>query len=1027
MSFIPLHIETGYTFLKSSILIANLIKEAKNDGYSTLGICDRYVMYGFPKFNQECLKNNIKPIFGLDAKIDDFLDISLFIKNEEGYKNLCYISTILQKDNTISSEEIKDLTKGLIAVVPTNKNEIFNSIDDKLFAHNLNKYTSLFDQFLIGIEIYNKEMIPHVDLIRSFAQQYAYETIAFPLVRYLKKDDAISIKLLEAIKNQTSISIEEPIDNSDYFFKTKDEITKFYSLHELDNCKNIFKDLDFTFLKKRGELLHFDPSKDASILLKEKIFEGLKIRNIELKDNEEYRSRLNYEYLTIEKMGYCDYFLIVQDYVKYARNNDILVGPGRGSAAGSLVSYLLGITEVDPLKFNLLFERFLNPQRKTMPDIDIDFQDTRRDEVFNYLINKYGIERCSRVIAFQTFGAKQSLRDITKAIGYPNAKADEIAKTIPNNYNANNYTLDYAYANIPTFKEKIDENIDNQRIFKLAHSIEGLPRQKGLHAAGLILDNNDLRRSIPLTYENGIDLVTQYEKDYLEDQGFLKMDLLGLTHLTTIANCLKIIKAKKNIDLNYLDIPYNDKKIFDLIKEKRTMGIFQLDTSAAGNALSYIKPSCFNDIVATISLDRPGPMAQIPAFALRKEGKAKITYLSPSLEPILKDTYGIIVYQEQIMQIARVYAGFSFAKADLFRRAISKKHQSELIQMRDDFTKGALKNNHNIKEINSLFDLILKFASYGFNKSHAVCYAMIACQEAYLKTYYGCEFYMAILDQEYGSNDVKFAKYISEIRKNNIEILLPNINYSTTNFELVDNKLLMPLTGINNFPRLVILNILNERNKNGLFKDFLDFVVRMYQSSDPITENQIQKLIDAGVFDTLYPNRKSLKQSVPYAIQYASTSVLSTNNLFENFGISFKYVDTEDDLIERIKNEKEALGVMISDSFLNHIDKNLFTKYQITKISDLLENKETTILCAISHIKTTKIKKGKDAGKPMAFVSAYDETGEIELIVFSDVYAIYANKLVENNIVIVTGRLQKKYNNNDYNFVVKDINYEEKI
>ena len=1006
MSYIPLHIRTGYTFLKSGITIPKLIKFAKECNFKYLGISDLNVMYGFPKFNELCLKSGITPLFGMDVEIGENI-ISLFVQNEVGYINLCHLSSYIQRGNILDLDTLKNYTEGLKAVFPIS-NKLFASVDENTFSTALFKYSKIFKEFFIGIEIYTKEEVKKADLIRSFAQQYSYQCIAFPKVQYLKKSDAIVTQLLKAIEIQSTTDYKEiPVD-SHYFLKTNEEITKFYSPSELENCALLLENYDFNLKIKRGKLLHYDPLKNSDELLISKLHKGLKFRNIELENNKVYRDRLNYEYLTIKKMGYSDYFLIVQDYVNYAKNNNIPVGPGRGSAAGSLISYLLNITDVDPLKYDLLFERFLNPQRKSMPDIDVDFSDLKRDLVFEYLKKKYSYKRCARVIAFQTFGAKQALRDITKAIGFPNNIADQISKTIPANFNANNFDLDYAYEHIPAFKAIIDSTPDYSIIFNLAHLIEGLPRQKGLHAAGLIIDNEELENSIPLTYEGENEQVTQYEKDYLEEQGFLKMDLLGLTNLSTIEACIENVKKNRNIDIDLSKISLDDPKIYNLIKSGSTMGLFQLDTSAANNALGYIKPSKFMDVVATISLDRPGPMEQIPLYSRRKERKEKVTYIDKSLGPILKETYGIIVYQEQIMQICRVFAGFSYAEADLFRRAISKKHQSELLKLKDSFTLGAQKKGHDLKTINEIYNLILKFASYGFNKSHAVSYAMIACQEAYLKANYGPEFYIAILDQQYGSNDAKFSKYVSEIKKAKINLLLPSINKSGANFSLENGSLRMPLLGISGFPSLVTFNIINERNKNGEFKDFIDFVLRMYRTPDKISETNLAKLVDAGCFDELYPNRKSLKMSITPALSYASATIYNENSLFEDFGLKFDYIETKDDPEERIANELNSIGVMISDSPLRHVDLSRYKKLVITPISELKNNVTSYILVIINSIKTIQVKNGKDKGKPMAFLGVFDESGEIDVTVFADDYAKNINNIVKNNILLIKGKVQPR-------------------
>ena len=1015
MGFIPLHIRSGYSFLKSGILFKNLFEMAKECGYEELGLADLNVMYGVPEFISYAKKYNIKPIIGMDIKCEKYF-FSLFVKNETGYSNLCRITSLISRSKLLEKEltfaEISLYFDGLICVLPIGYNEIFKEVNDNLKKEML-FLSKVFKDLFIGIEIYQKEQIPHVNLIREFATKYSYETIAFPYIRYLKKEDAIVINILDAIRQNTTIEQNiDPID-SHYFFKTKEEIVKFYTTLELKDCEKIRDLIDFDFKKKRGELIHYldeDDEKTKDFFI-QKIKEGAKKLNLDLNDKV-YKNRLNYEYLTIKNLGYINYFLVVQDYVNYAKENTIPVGPGRGSAAGSLISYCLGITDVNPIKYNLLFERFLNAKRNSLPDIDIDISDIRREEVIAYLIKKYGSEKIARVSAFQTIAAKQAIRDTARVFGFPASFIGELSKTIPNNFkdeNNKNFSLDYAYEHIPAFKNAIDTDVDYKFIFEKAHYIEGLPRQRGLHAAGIILNNDSLLDKIPVDYENENELVVQYEKDYLEQQGFLKMDILGLSNLTVIDNCLKKIKKTRNIDIKMEDIPYETPEIFDLIADNRTMGIFQLDTSAAFNAIANIHPSSFLDVVATISLDRPGPMQFIPSFSRRKFGKEKITYLSNELIPILKETYGIIVYQEQIMQIAQAYASFSFNDADIFRKAISKKDRQELLEMKQKFIKGSVANKHSGVEASNLFENILKFANYGFNKSHAVCYAMIACKEAYLKANYPIEFYCAILDQQYGSNDTKFSRYLAEIRKGKINIYLPNINESTLRFEMWNNGLLMPLLGIGGLQSRIVLAIIEEREAHGKFDSFINFVIRMTYAREKISDSVLSKLVDAGAFDSLYSNRKALKMSIPNAIQYANTVKSQEGKLLNNFGMEYVIPNVIDDPIERLENECLALGVMISDTPLNHLPNDL-KEIKHVSISDLKPNSTATVIGIVRSIKNIVVKNGKDKGKPMAFVTIFDETSEVDLTIFSSIWAECVNEVEINKIAIVSGKYEIRNN-----------------
>ena len=1011
MAFIPLHIRSSYTFLESGILFDSLFNTAKEYGYTHMGITDLNVMFGVPEFNKFAKKSKIKPIFGMDLKVEKYT-LSLFAKNENGYQNLCQISSLINQKTSdykeTTFEEIKPLLNDLICVVSTSDNPFFDEINDET-RKEMFALSKIFKSIFIGLEIHSKEQVNHANLIRDFAQNYSYDVVAFPFVCYLKKEDALVLDITHAIKGNTTLERDFEPSFTGFYFKNAAEIQYFYQNSEIENTNLVASLAEFDFDNKRGKLINYlasDEEKTREYFI-EKINEGAKKHGLDI-SNPTYKNRLNKEFVTIKKLGYMNYFLVVADYVNYAKLHDIPVGPGRGSAAGSLIAYCLGITDVDPIKYNLLFERFLNIKRHSMPDIDIDISDVRREEVITYLIEKYGYERVARVCSFQTIAAKQAIRDIGRAFRVENAIINEISKTIPNNFkddSTKNFSLDYAYQTIPAFKNIIDNDSLYKFVFDKAHLIESLPRQRGLHAAGVVLNDEPLSKIMPLDYESKYYQITQFEKDFLEDQGFLKMDLLGLSNLTVIDQCLKKIEKTRGIKLKMDEIPYDTPEIFDLIKDLKTMGLFQLDTSAAYNALVNIRPANFLEVVATISLDRPGPMQFIPSYSRRKEKKEKITYLSPELESVLKETYGIIVYQEQIMQIAQIYAGFDFSDADIFRKAISKKDKNELLEMKGKFISGAIRRGHSEKQAETLFNQIEKFANYGFNKSHAVSYAMIACKEAYLKANYPIEFYCAILDQQYGANNNKFTKYLEEINRSNLKVLLPDINRSSAHFEACEDGIMLPLLGLANLQTKTVINILEERQRHGEFKDFKDFVVRMTATPDKISESQLSILIDAGCFDSLYPNRKSLKMSIPIAIQYATNCLYQEGLLINDFGFEFRLLDALDDPIERLKNEEKAVGVMLSDSPLNYLPEEI-DKTKVIKIGSLKPGQLSEIIGIVRNIKQIVVKNGKDKGKPMAFVEVFDETGSIDTTFFSSIWGEYTSFIDVNTIVYLKGRLE---------------------
>ena len=1014
--YLPFHVYSEYSFLESGVLISKLIKYAKDNDAKNIAITDKNVLIGFPQFNSLAKKYGLKAIFGMDILVENLL-FTLLIKNEQGYKNLCNLSSIINA-RELSIDELKANASGLFIIISTTST-LFNNINEE-FKNKLASISKGFDpdSFYIGLECIENSKIPHYELIRNFAFKYSYKMVPHFTIKYLNKEDAIVLDLLNAIKNQTKLDLNYSPKESLFHLRSDDELKKFYTSNELNELDVISNAINFDLDKKRGEMLHFpleDGVNDAPTELIKKVKEGLIKRNINLDEHEDYRKRLNYEYKIIKEMGYCDYFLIVQDYVNFAKTHDIPVGPGRGSAAGCLISYLLNITDVDPMKYDLLFERFLNPARQTMPDIDIDFSDTKREEVVNYLKEKYGRDKVANIVTVQTIGAKQALRDIGRIYNVSNNDISLLTKLIvdKNNQQA---TLKEAYEKFPNFKREIDNDSTFTLIYKRALLIEGLGRQRGINAAGIVLNNVSLNKAIPL-FNDDIGLITQYEKDYLEDEGFLKMDILGLINLTTIDNCIKLIKKNRNIDVDIKSINLNDPKIYEPIKNGLTMGLFQLDTSAAGSALKQFKPRNFDELAAFISLDRPGPRINLPSYANRLKGLEKVTYLDPSLINALKSTYGIMIYQEQIMIVSQDFAGFSFAEADNLRKACAKKIKNKMDEMKTKFISGALKKGHKIQIINQVYDLISRFAEYGFNKSHAVAYAMITAQMAYLKAYYPLEFYASILDSQNSKNDIKFSKYIGEIKKSGIDIHLPDINISEFNFVTKDNKLYMPLSSINGIITRSIMNILEERNKNGSFKDFLDFVIRMTSTEEKITDVQISRLIDAGVFDSLYSNRQSLKKSIQSAMSLAH--FMSNGESLIDEGYKFYYAEASDDLDMRLQLEKDALGVILSDSPLKHYE-NKVSNLRISNFYELKENETANILVLFRNVKKITTKTNKS----MCFIEAYDDYEDIDITVFSENYEKYIdliNKLKRNDVILVNGKLSRNYKTQELSFVLNSI------
>lgn len=1000
-NFVPLRVVSCYSFLQSGLTMERIATGVSKNDYFGMGLCDKGVMYGVPSFIKTAEAIKKPSIVGVEVEIENDT-LCLYAINETGYRHLLVISSAIQKKE-FDKKLLTNNTEGLLAVLVTSsglfKDKFVNEEED--FAKYLLNYNNLFkDGFYLGIEVVKKEDVSYANKVRKFANEHSYECVAFPTIRYLKKDDAIVLRIAEAIANEETIS-EKKLEGQEYFMPIT-SYQKIYTAKEINNTQKILNSSSFDFHQKRGEILHY-PVNDAAQTLKDNCYIGLK--KLGLDNKEEYLKRLEYELETIISLGYANYFLIVQDYVSYAKSHDIIVGPGRGSAAGSLVSYLLNITEIDPLVNGLQFERFLNPFRKTMPDIDVDFMDIKRDLVVEYMREKYGNDHVANIVTFQTIQAKQSLRDVGRVYGFPNNHIDLLSKRITNP----KYSLREAYKHLPEFKKLVDSDAYFLQIVSLASKIEGLIRQSGLHAAGIILNNDALESSLPVLTDFSGHYISQYEMGYLEEQGFLKMDFLGLRNLTTIDYCVDLIKKNHpNVDINTMDIPYNDENIFKLIASGQTMGLFQLESSGMKRAISILKPNRFNDIVALIALFRPGPMDSINTYARRKEGKEKVIYDDPCLEPILKETYGIIVYQEQVNMIATTMAGFSMGQADMFRRAISKKDIDKLLENEKAFIEGSINNGHSEKTAKKVFDFIKKFANYGFNKSHSVAYSVIASQMGYLKYYYPLEFYAAILETSSSTSDTKFNEYVSEMKQRDISIISPDINYSMKDFIVYKDGLLFPLNAIKGINELFVNTILEERNKEP-FKDFFDFVGRMYRYK--INESQIIKLIDAGCFDTFNPSRATFRASVKAALQYAELSFKDNDQLNIGFSdlITPYLIEDHDDPLENLDKEYDVLGIMLSNNPL-HYKTDILKAKNVTPIVSAKEEYSALVAGLVRSVKTISTKKGAT----MAFVKLVDETGEIELTLFPETYVEGISLLEKNSLVIANIKREKRDENIDY-------------
>ncbi len=992
MDFLPLHVYTGYSFLKSGMSLPSFVSLAKKRGQRFCCISDFESMTGFPELTRLCQSLGLTPVYAMDCKAER-LHLTCYVCAEEGYLNLIKIGLLASRGD-LTLEDIKTHQKGLRFVLDCASPVVRDHLEDGTLAEFLAPINKSFP-LALGLP-YLPQNPKFMEDLRGFLAKYPYPSLAFPHIRYAKKEDAIALSIVEAIANDASLE-EKKLDGDQYYLEDE-TLATYYTEAELKATLDFVEGSTFTFGQKRGALPEF-PSVDGrhSIeRLRLDAYAGLAQKRPV--HTPEYEERLDYELGVIARMGYADYFLIVADYVRFAKTHGISVGPGRGSGAGSLVSYCLDIVTVDPIKHGLLFERFLNPERQSMPDIDVDFADYRRDEVALYLQEKYGHSRVAHIVTMQTLGAKASIRDIGRVFGYEPRHIDMLAKAIGNNLDS----LRENYKRNKTFRDLVDSDPYYLEIVSLAAKIEGLPRQAGLHAAGIVLSQKPLEDVVPVVDNQGIGYVAQYEMSYLEEQGVLKMDLLGLRNLTLVDHCLDLIAKTKGEQIPYEEIPYKDPEAIRLIASGKTMGLFQLESGGMGRAIAQVSPTTFSDVVAIIALYRPGPMAQIPHFAARKAGREPITYPSPLVEQYLKETYGIIVYQEQIMQIVRALAGYSYAQADVFRRAVSKKDSEKLASLREGFLKGCQTKGVPNSTAEMVWNLIFQFADYGFNKSHAVAYGKLACQMAYLKCHYPSEFYCAILDGT-TSSDPKFLPLVHEIKSSKIRFALPSINAASTRFVPDGDAIRFPLTAIKGLQGNLAIRIVEERELSGPYKDFFDFTMRNRRNG--LTLAPLIRLIDAGCMDEFGINRASLRLGAELALTYAETFSGASGNeaLLELNFPRPELPSVEPTYADDLLKERELLGVMVSGSPLKEKEETI-RQLGLFRLKDLLEKGlEGTYAAVVQGVKSIVTKKGSR----MAFLSLYDEEAIVEVTLFAEVYDQAFPLLKEGALVQV--RVRKNY------------------
>lgn len=1016
MTFVNLQVRSCFSLLQSSNKIDDLVKQAQEMGYDALALTDLNTMYGVVHFFRAAKAAQIKPIIGLTLQLSGLMttdhqyEVILLARDNQGYHDLFRISSLKMTQEQLSWSDIAPYLKHLIVIMPPQTGEtkallVAETTAQHAWQEQLVQYLpDAVERFYVGISTRQSSRTSQQQ-IEALAQELNYPLVALDDVRYLKASDAFANEVLAAI--DAGEQIEAPVVHAQqqgtFYLDTPDQVQARFERAGLkdaaamtatiaDRCQ---VELEF----KRAQLPHFAVPEDvnAEQYLRGLAQAGLK-RRLSDQVSPAYQQRLNRELKIINSMGFADYFLIVWDVIRYAHQQKIMTGPGRGSAAGSLVAYTLGITEVDPLKYHLLFERFLNPDRVSMPDIDLDIPDDRRDELIEYMHDRYGDTHMAQIITFGTMAAKQALRDVGRTFNLMQSEMSEWSRAIPNQLNI---TLRVAYQQSEGLKNLVAASELNKLLFKTALAIEGLPRHYSTHAAGIVLGERALTDTVPV--QNGSEGIklTQLPKGDVEALGLLKMDFLGLRNLTILDKTVQAIREhypeQQDFDPRKIDLA--DQKTLQLFQKGDTDGVFQFESSGIRNVLIKLKPTSFDDIVATNALYRPGPMENIPTFIARKNGQEKVAYPVPELANTLGDTYGVLVYQEQVMQVAVEMGGFTMGQADILRRAVSKKKKADLDNARESFIAGAQKQGYSTDVAMTVYDYIERFANYGFNKSHAVAYSMVAFWLAYLKVHFPAEFFLSLLNANL-NNERKTAAYLQELRNRKIEVAGPDINLSQTTFTLHDGIVRFGFEVIKGIRRDFIHALLDERQANGRYQDLNDFLKR--QTSRFLKLEPIMTLAKVGCFDSFDQNRKQVITNIENLIESLQLSGDSVP-LFDVLAPKVEQV-ADYSQQERLELEKELLGVYVSGHPLSGYQQT-FSREQVTTIQRLT-NQPATLLVYIHHVKVIRTKRGEQ----MAFVSAEDLTDDIEITVFPRAFHHAAPFLAAGKVILVKGKLDQRSN-----------------
>ena len=1065
MDFTHLHVHTEYSLLDGSSKIKEITKQAKDLGMNSLAITDHGVMYGAIDFYRAAKDVGIKPIIGCEVYVapgsrfekevgeseDRYYHLILLAENNTGYANLCKIVSKGFVDGfyykpRVDYEVLEEFHEGIICLSACLAGEVQRHLakeDYEAGKEAALKYLKIFGEGNYFLEMQDhgipEQQIVNQQLLR-LSKDINVDLVCTNDVHYTYKDDVEAHDILLCIQTGKRKSDEDRMryEGGQYYLKSPEEMAELfkYAPFALENTQKIADRCNVDFEFGVTKLPNFDVPEGYTpwTYLKELCEKGLEKRYPVMrgeKDDkcdatkEELQERLEFELNTIKDMGYIEYFLIVWDFIDYAKRNGIPVGPGRGSAAGSIVSYCLEITDIEPVRYALLFERFLNPERVSMPDIDIDFCIERRQEVIDYVAEKYGKDHVAQIVTFGTLKAKGVVRDVGRVLDLPYARCDEIAKMIPNELNI---TLDMALAESNELRTEYERDPEVKNLIDMSKRLEGLPRHASMHAAGVVICAKPVDEYVPLSLASDGSITTQYIMTTLEELGLLKMDFLGLRNLTVIQNTIDLIKANRGDEVSMSEIDYDDKKVLSYIGTGNTEGIFQLESAGMKNFMKELKPETLEDVIAGISLYRPGPMDFIPKYLEGKNNPDAVTYDCPELEPILKPTYGCIVYQEQVMQIVRDLAGYSLGRSDLLRRAMSKKKAAVMEKERQSFVygneeegvNGCIKNGISEEVATKIYDEMTDFAKYAFNKSHAAAYAVVAYQTAYLKYYYPTEFMAAMLSSVM-DNSAKVAEYVYSCRSMGIEILPPDINEGFADFSAAGDDIRYGLTAIKSVGRPIISAIIEEREKNGKFKDIDEFIQRT--SEKGVNKRAIENFIKCGAFDSFGATRKQMMM----VYNDICDSVSQERKTAMEGQVSFFDIADEDtkdaykiklpdcgefDKEQLLEFEKDILGIYVSGHPLDELEDKW--KSHITNISvDFNQPEEgedpkvrDKSKVTVGGLISTLTKKFTKKGQQMAFITLEDLVGTVEIIVFPRQYEQYRTLMEEGEKIFVTGEAQ---------------------